>query len=101
MPNNFNTSPATNLGVEDHLNRLRSKSDNQAYQPFKAKLHSRANHSAFGDFPKEHLNNKLAKVEKTDNFDITIAGSASNIFMKKGQGSGGQTSSKMLQKEQN
>jgi len=93
-------TPANDLIFEDHLRKMMGKTSNTNYKPGNSKLVPRANHSPFGDFPKEFLPKKEKKEDfSTDHFEQSQAATASNLFTKKGQGFGGKTSSLVRGKE--
>lgn len=53
----------------DHMKGMLNKSTNRGvYQPYKTPLIPRANHSPFGDFPKEFIQKKV----KAEDFSIDI-----------------------------
>ena len=51
-------SPASTMIVEDHLKKCLAKTSNKPYKPQNSKLLPRAQHSAFGDFPKDLMPEK-------------------------------------------
>lgn len=86
--------------AHDHLQTMLNKTTNKGvYHPYVSKLVPKANHSPFGNFPKEYLNKK-AKPENNsiDVFENSQAGSSSNAFITKGLGTGGKCTSKQMPK---
>jgi hypothetical protein len=55
---------ASTMIVEDHLKRCLAKTTNKTFKFSDNKLLPRAQHSAFGDFPKEFLPKKTSYVSK-------------------------------------
>jgi hypothetical protein len=59
-------NPASTMIVEDHLKKCLAKTSNKPYQPNKNKLLPRTQHSPFGDFPKESMPKRVAKVTEVE-----------------------------------
>lgn len=55
-------SYASTMIVEDHLKKLLSSTTNKPFKVSENKLLPRAQHSPFGDFPKEYLPKKTQQV---------------------------------------
>jgi hypothetical protein len=51
-------APAGQMILEDHLKKCLSMTSAQQWKPYHNKNLPRAQHSAFGDFPKEYINKK-------------------------------------------
>jgi hypothetical protein len=51
-------APAGQMILEDHLKKCLSMTSGQQWKPYHNKNLPRAQHSAFGDFPKEYLKKK-------------------------------------------
>ena len=69
-------SYASTMIVEDHLKKLLSSTSNKPFKVADNKLLPRAQHSPFGDFPKEYLTKKGGKVtdiEPIDRHEQSIA----------------------------
>ena len=96
------TNVVSDIIAHDHLNAMLNKTANTGvYRPYISKMVPRANHSPFGDFPKEFLKSK----KKEEDFSIDVyeksqAASASNAFITKGLGTGGKSTSIQKPKEQ-
>ena len=54
---------ASSLIVEDHLKKVLAKTSGKQFKPSNNKNLPRAQHSAFGDFPKDYMAKKPARVE--------------------------------------
>ena len=52
------TMPSSQMILEDHLKKCLSMTSAQQWKPYHNKNLPRAQHSAFGDFPKEYINRK-------------------------------------------
>ena len=88
-------NPASQLLVEDHLKKCLSKTTAKTWKPYDNPNLPRAQHSAFGDFPKDYLKRKAAgvtTVKPIDKHEVSIAASGTAI-LKKGDGNGGKTTS--------
>jgi hypothetical protein len=86
---------ASTMVVEDHLKKCLAKTSNKPFQPTKNKLLPRTQHSPFGDFPKDAMPNRQAKVtavEPIQRHEQSIAATGTAI-LKKGGGLGGKTTS--------
>lgn len=93
---------ASQLLTEDYLKTCLAKSKGASFRQSQNKLVPRANHSPFGDFPKGHLPKK-GNVFSDMNIGIqerSQAAASSNLFVVKGLGSGGKTSSLSMKKQQ-
>jgi len=55
-------APASQMILEDHLKKCLSMTSGAQWKPYQNKNLPRAQHSAFGDFPKEYLKAKNAGV---------------------------------------
>lgn len=90
------TSPAQNLAIEDHLRRMLSKTGGPPVGT-DAKYLPKNNHSPFGDFPIKDFvlpSKKISTEFKLNTaHEASFAATASNQYTKKGNGSGGKTSS--------
>jgi hypothetical protein len=53
---------ASSMVVEDHLKKCLAKTSNKPFKVTDNKLLPRAQHSPFGDFPKEYMNKKAKGV---------------------------------------
>jgi hypothetical protein len=88
-------NPASQLLVEDHLKKCLSKTTAKTWKPYDNPNLPRAQHSAFGDFPKDYLKRKAAgvtTVKPIDKHEVSIAATGTSI-LKKGDGNGGKTTS--------
>jgi hypothetical protein len=88
-------NPASQLLVEDHLKKCLSKTTAKTWKPYDNPNLPRAQHSAFGDFPKDYLKRKAAgvtTVKPIDKQEVSIAATGTAI-LKKGDGNGGKTTS--------
>ena len=89
-------SPASNLATEDHLRKMLSRTGGPAFGT-DTKFLPKNNHSPFGDFPtKEYVvpTKKISTEFKLNAaHESSYAANAPNQFVKKGNGSGGKTSS--------
>jgi hypothetical protein len=86
---------ASSMIVEDHLKRCLAKTSNKPFKTSNNKLLPKAQHSPFGDFPKDYLPNKKSlctAVEPIDKHEQSLAASGTAI-LKKGQGLGGKSTS--------
>ena len=63
-------SYASTMIVEDHLKKLLSSTTNKPFKVSDNKLLPRAQHSPFGDFPKEYLGGKKQKVTDIGPIDM-------------------------------
>lgn len=55
-------SYASTMIVEDHLKRCLAKTSNKPFKVYDNKLLPKAQHSPFGDFPKDYMPGKKATV---------------------------------------
>ena len=81
--------------LEDHLKKCLSMTSGDQWKPYHNKNLPRAQHSAFGDFPKEFLKSKRAgvtEVKPIDKQEVSIAATGTAI-LKKGDGLGGKSTS--------
>ena len=62
-------SYASTMIVEDHLKKCLTKTSNKPWKVTDNKLLPRAQHSPFGDFPKEYLKNKKSPVTELEPLD--------------------------------
>ena len=88
-------NPASQLLVEDHLRKCLSKTTAETWRAYKNPNLPRAQHSAFGDFPKDYIKPKAAGVtaiRPIDNQEVSIAAKGTAI-LKKGDGLGGKSTS--------
>lgn len=89
-------SPAQNLATEDHLRKMLSKTGGPSYESGQKYL-PKNNHSPFGDFPSKDFVIPTRKIQTEFKMDPahenSYAANAPNRFVKKGNGSGGKTSS--------
>ena len=60
---------ASNLIVEDHLKHVLTRTGGKPFKTSNNKFLPRAQHSAFGDFPKDYLPKKANTVEKLEPLD--------------------------------
>lgn len=90
------TSPAQNLAIEDHLRKMLSKTGGPPIG-VDTKFLPRNNHSPFGDFPIKDFvlpSKKISTEFKLNTaHEASFAATAPNQYTKKGNGSGGKTSS--------
>lgn len=69
-------SYASTMIVEDHLKKCLAKTSNKPFKVMNNKLLPKAQHSPFGDFPKEYLPSKKSPVtdlEPIDKYEQSIA----------------------------
>jgi hypothetical protein len=95
-------NPASQLLVEDHLRKCLSKTTAKTWKPYANPNLPRAQHSAFGDFPKDYLKQKNAGVtaiHAIDKQEVSIAATGTAI-LKKGDGLGGKSTSLQKPKAQ-
>ena len=88
-------APASQMILEDHLKKCLSMTSGDKWKPYHNKNLPRAQHSAFGDFPKEFLKSKRAgvtEVKPIDKQEVSIAATGTAI-LKKGDGLGGKSTS--------
>lgn len=62
-------SYASTMIVEDHLKKCLTKTSNKPWKVTDNKLLPRAQHSPFGDFPKEYLGGKKSPVTDLEPLD--------------------------------
>lgn len=94
-------APAGQMILEDHLKKCLSMTGGKQWKPYANKNLPRAQHSAFGDFPKEFMAKKAAGVTPVKPIaaqEVSIAAKGSAI-LKKGDGLGGKCSSLLKPKE--
>lgn len=98
IPIRFNI--VSEIIANDHLKSMLNKTANKGvYHPYVSKLVPRANHSPFGDFPKEYINKKPKEEDfSIDVYENSQAGTSSNAFVTKGLGTGGKCTSKQKPK---
>ena len=88
-------APASQMILEDHLKKCLSMTSGAQWKPYTNKNLPRAQHSAFGDFPKEFMQTKKAgvtEVKPIDKQEVSIAATGTAI-LKKGDGLGGKSTS--------
>ena len=88
-------APAGQMILEDHLKKCLSKTTTKTWKPYDNPNLPRAQHSAFGDFPKDYLKAKAAGVtaiRPIDQQEVSIAVGGTSI-LKRGEGNGGKTTS--------
>jgi hypothetical protein len=81
--------------LEDHLKKCLSMTSGDQWKPYHNRNLPRAQHSAFGDFPKEFLKTKakgVTEVKPIDKQEVSIAATGTAI-LKKGDGLGGKSTS--------
>jgi len=81
--------------LEDHLKKCLSMTSGEQWKPYNNKNLPRAQHSAFGDFPKDFMKSKKAgvtEVKPIDKMEVSIAATGTAI-LKKGDGLGGKSTS--------
>lgn len=69
-------SYASTMIVEDHLKKCLAKTSNKPFKVTDNKLLPKAQHSPFGDFPKEYLHSKknpVTELEPLDKHEQSIA----------------------------
>ena len=79
--------------LEDHLKKCLSITSGQKWKPYHNGNLPRAEHSTFGDFPKEYMKSKKAGVTTVtpiDKQEVSIAATGTAI-LKKGDGLGGKS----------
>ena len=99
-------SYASTMIVEDHLKKCLAKTTNKPFKVQNNKLLPKAQHSPFGDFPKEYMpgkKNPVTDLEPLDKFEQSIAAKGvckCSFFtdcivaiLKKGEGLGGKATS--------
>ena len=94
-------APAGQMILEDHLKKCLSMTGGKQWKPYANKNLPRAQHSAFGDFPREFMAKKAAGVTPVKPIaaqEVSIAAKGSAI-LKKGDGLGGKCSSLLKPKE--
>jgi hypothetical protein len=67
---------ASSMIVEDHLKRCLAKTTNKPFKVSNNKLLPRAQHSPFGDFPKDYLpskKNPVTQIEPIDKHEQSLA----------------------------
>jgi hypothetical protein len=81
--------------LEDHLKKCLSLTSGQKWKPYNNKNLPRAQHSAFGDFPKEYLKKNAPGVTPTQPIDQQEASVAAKgvSTLKRGEGLGGKSTS--------
>ena len=93
-------APASQMILEDHLKKCLSMTSGTKWKPYSNKNLPRAQHSAFGDFPKDYLKSKksaVTEVKPIDKQEVSIAATGTAI-LKKGDGLGGKSTSLNLPK---
>ena len=77
------TNAVADIIAHDHLMAMMNKTSNKGvYRPFVGKLIPRANHSPFGDFPREFLMKQTKEEDfSIDVFEKSQAASASSIYI--------------------
>ena len=60
---------ASNLIVEDHLKKILTRTGGKPFKTANNKHLPRAQHSAFGDFPKDYFPKATGKVDKLEPLD--------------------------------
>ena len=88
-------APASQMILEDQLKKCLSMTSGAQWKPYHNKNLPRAQHSAFGDFPKEFLKIKgvaVTEVKPIDKQEVSIAATGTAI-LKKGDGLGGKSTS--------
>jgi len=77
------TNAVAEIIAHDHLKAMLNKTTNKGvYKPYVGKLIPRANHSPFGDFPKEFLKKKSKEEDfSIDVYEKSQAASASSIHI--------------------
>jgi len=86
-------APATQNILEDHLKKCLSITQGNRWEPYRNNNLPRAQHSVFGDFPKEYMKRQkegVDPVKPMDHQEVSIAASGT-AFTKKGDGSGGKS----------
>jgi hypothetical protein len=86
--------------LEDHLKKCLSMTSGNQWKPYANKNLPRAQHSAFGDFPRGHMPGKklgVTPVQPIGAAEVSIAAKGTAI-LKKGDGSGGKCTSLALAK---
>ena len=89
--------------LEDRLKKCLSMTGGKQWKPYANKNLPRAQHSAFGDFPKDFMKKKMnypgvTPVQPIAAQEVSIAAKGSAI-LKKGDGLGGKCSSLLKAKE--
>lgn len=88
-------APASQMILEDHLKKCLSMTSGAQWKPYHNKNLPRAQHSAFGDFPKEYIKKSapgVTEVQPIDKFLLSGAATGTSI-LKKGDGLGGKSTS--------
>ena len=81
--------------LEDHLKKCLSMTSGSKWKPYHNKNLPRAQHSPFGDFPKDYMKKTCAGVTEPkpiDKQEVSIAATGTAI-LKKGDGLGGKSTS--------
>ena len=88
-------APASQMILEDHLKKCLSMTSGVHWKPYHNKNLPRAQHSAFGDFPKEIMQKQTATVtdlKPINKMEVSLAATGTAI-LKKGDGLGGKPTS--------
>lgn len=88
-------APASQMILEDHLKKCLSMTSGDKWKPYNNKNLPRAQHSAFGDFPKDWMKkgkDGVTEVKPIDKQEVSIAATGTAI-LKKGDGLGGKSTS--------
>ena len=70
---------ASNLIVEDHLKKVVTKTSSNPFKTANNKYLPRAQHSAFGDFPKDYMKKAggaVTKPQPLDKLELSVAAKA-------------------------
>jgi len=88
-------SPATQNILEDHLKKCLSMTNGNRWEPYQNRNLPRAQHSVFGDFPKEYMKKKtygVTPIRSMHQQEVSIAATGM-MYTKKGDGLGGKSMS--------
>ena len=95
-------APASQMILEDHLKQCLSLTSGTKWKPYNNRNLPRAQHSAFGDFPKDWVKKGRARgvteIKPIAKAELSIAATGTAI-LKKGDGLGGKSTSLNRPKE--
>jgi len=88
-------APASQMILEDHLKQCLSLTSGTRWKPYNNRNLPRAQHSAFGDFPKDWVTKNhraVTEIKPIAKAELSIAATGTAI-LKKGDGLGGKSTS--------
>lgn len=74
---------ASSMIVEDHLKRCLAKTTNKPFKVSNNKLLPKAQHSPFGDFPKDYMpgkKNLVTQIEPIDKHELSLAATGTGKY---------------------